>query len=122
MLRESVPTLLAGIGRGNLRLLEPLGELLLLPLAFHVVLLLASLLAPGPLARAYAAFAFGVLATHVLGGIAVGGGGLRDVAALAAAPVYVAWKIGLARAIARASRPEATWIRTERAASGTDRR
>ncbi|MBM4267326.1 MAG: hypothetical protein FJ144_12075 [Deltaproteobacteria bacterium] len=55
-----------------------------------------------------------VVAVHVLAGIAVGGGGFRDLLALAIAPAYVAWKVALAPAIARASRRGAEWVRTER--------
>jgi hypothetical protein len=95
-------------------LIEPLFELLLLPLAFHVVLLLAALAVPWEPARAWALIGLFVVATHVLAGIAVGGGGWRDVLALATAPAYVAWKIALAPAIARASRRSTVWVRTER--------
>jgi cellulose synthase/poly-beta-1,6-N-acetylglucosamine synthase-like glycosyltransferase len=112
---ESVPTLVREVLSGNLRLLEPLGELLLLPLAFHVLLLLAVLGVPFAPARIYGLVGLLIVSLHVVAAVFAGGGGVRDLAALAAAPLYVAWKIGLAPAIARASRRRATWVRTERA-------
>jgi len=121
MIREVAPRLAREVAAGNWRLLEPLLELLLLPLAFHVVLLVAALVLPVPWARAYACAGLGVVVVHVLAGIVVGGGGLRDVAALAAAPFFIVWKVALAPAIVGASRKETTWVRTERADPGGDR-
>ena len=60
-----------------------------------------------------------VLGLHVIAGLLIGGGGVRDVAALATAPFYVAWKLALAPAIARASRRDAAWVRTERTHGGS---
>lgn len=114
MLREAAPALVADVCARRWRLLEPLFDLLLLPLAFHVVLLVAALAVPWEPARAWALFGLLVVAAHVLAGIAVGGGGWRDLLALAAAPAYVAWKVALAPAIARASRRGTEWVRTER--------
>ncbi len=115
MVRETAPVLAGEVASGRLRLLEPLLELLLLPLAFHVVLLAAALVVPWPPGRLYASFGLGLVGAHVVAGIVVGGGGRRDLVALLAAPFYVVWKVGLSRAIARASRREAAWVRTERA-------
>lgn len=120
MIRETAPTLAGEIASGRLRLLEPLLELLLLPLAFHVVLLVAALVVPWPPGRAYAGLGLGLVGAHVVAGIVVGGGGRRDLVALLAAPFYVVWKVGLSRAIARASRREADWVRTERADATSD--
>lgn len=121
MIRETVLPLLREVIGGKPRLAEPLFELLLLPLAFHVVLLLAALVIPAPPTQLYALFGLTVVGVHVLAGIFVGGGGPRDVLALFAAPFYVLWKVGLSRAIAKASRQEADWVRTERASATGDR-
>jgi len=103
---------------GRFRLLEPLLELLLPPLAFYVVLVLALLAVPLPWAHAYALAALAVAAFHVLAAVAVGGGGWRDLAALLAAPFYVAWKILLIPAVIGSSRGRAAWVRTERRSEG----
>lgn len=118
MIRETGPGLLAAVAAGSWRLLEPLLELLLLPLAWHVLLLVLALALPWAPGRLCAAAGLLVVALHVLAGIAVGGGGWRDLAALAAAPFYVAWKVALMPAIARASRRDSDWVRTERPAGG----
>lgn len=120
MIREVAPALAREVATGRPRLIEPLFELLLLPLAFHVTLLVAIGLLPWEPGRAYAAAAIAVVGLHVLAGILVGGGGVRDVAALFAAPFYVVWKLGLARAILRTSRRDSEWVRTERAAATGD--
>lgn len=120
MLLDTAPGLAREVWRGNGRLLEPLLELLLLPLAFHVLLLVLGLVLPLAMLRLYAFAGLTVVLLHVLAAIVVGGGGVRDVAALVAAPFYVLWKVGLAPLIARASRREADWVRTERSGSRGD--
>lgn len=118
MLREAGAGLLADLGRGRWRAAEPLADLLLLPLAFHVALLVLALAIPWTPLRLYGAAGLAVVAAHVAAALAVGGGSWRDLAALAAAPLYIAWKLALAPAIARASRRDTAWVRTERPAGG----
>jgi hypothetical protein len=118
MARDFVPALAADALRGRWRLLEPLLDLTLLPLAYHVVLTLLTLIAPDGIVRNYGLLALGLVAAHVLTGIAVGGGGIRDVAALAVAPFYVGWKLAMLPLVWRASRRNAEWVRTERAGAG----
>lgn len=118
MVREAGPGLVAAVATGSWRLFEPLLELLLLPLASHVLVLALALALPWEPGRVCALAGLIVVAVHVLAGIAVGGGGWRDLAALAAAPFYVAWKLALMPAIARASRRDTDWVRTERPAGG----
>ena len=120
MIHEAAPRLLRDVLGGHPRLIEPLLELLLLPLAFHVTLLLLALILPWPAVQAYALFGLTLVAAHVLAAIVIGGGNLRDVAALVAAPFYVAWKLTLARRIARTARRDADWVRTERAPATGD--
>ncbi len=112
--RETIPVLLGEVLAGRWRLLEPLLELALLPLSMHVGLLGLSLAVPWPLGRAYAAFGLGVVLLHVLTALVVGKASARDWLALLAAPGYVAWKLALVPAIARASGKSAHWVRTER--------
>ena len=115
MLGQVGPALLRDVAGGRLRLLEPLFELLLMPLAFHVLLLLLALAVPFGPARGYAAAGLGLVLAHILVALRVGGGGWRDLAALASAPFYVAWKLLLIPAMLRTARRDAEWVRTERA-------
>jgi cellulose synthase/poly-beta-1,6-N-acetylglucosamine synthase-like glycosyltransferase len=114
MIREQIPMLLKEIATGKLRLLEPAGELLLLPLAYHVGGLLVALVIPFPPTQLYALTGLGVVAAHVLVGIAIGGGTKEDVKALLGAPKYIVWKAGFIKRILAASRADHDWIRTAR--------
>lgn len=119
MMAEKAPVLLGEILRGRLRLTEPLLDLLLLPLAFHVVLLLIAALAPFPFARGAGITGLAVVIFHLFATIAATGGTWRDVAVLAAAPFYVIWKLLLIPKLLATSRSGAAWVRTER--SGEDK-
>ncbi|MDZ4799397.1 MAG: glycosyltransferase family 2 protein [Bryobacteraceae bacterium] len=114
MVREHVPALLGRVLSGRLRLLEPLLELLLLPLALHVVLAALSLVSPSPVVLAYAAVALGMIALHLCGAVWRCGGTWRDLGALGAAPFYVLWKLAMIPALLRTSRSSSAWVRTER--------
>ena len=111
---DAVPALIGDVLRGRLRLIEPLFDLLLLPLAYHVVLLLACLLVPYAPTRWYALGGLGVVAFHVLAAVRVGRGGWKDLGALATAPFYVLWKLGIAKTILRSARRDTNWVRTAR--------
>lgn len=114
MMREWAPTLAAGILRKKWRLTEPLLDLLMFPLAYHVLLLLfACIVLPEPV-RAWAAVALGLVGVHVLQASIMGGQPLKTVVALAAAPFYVLWKMTTLVAVLSASRRNAGWVRTGR--------
>lgn len=114
MIKEQVPKLMLGVLRGRLRLAEPLFELLLLPLAFHLTLVLLALLPPFWPTRLYAMSALGLVVLHVLAAIRVGRGGLAELLAFAGAPFYVAWKLAMTLRILKAARRDANWVRTDR--------
>ena len=115
MAAKFVPQLLGDVLTGKLRLLEPLGDLLLLPLAFHVALVLLVLMTPLWPVRLYAACALGVVAVHVLATIVVCGGNWRDLGALFSAVFYLLWKVRTIPALLRNASGNAAWVRTERA-------
>lgn len=117
MVAEQAPRLLAGIARGRLRLAEPLLELLLPPLALHVALLALCAASPSPVARAWAAIGLATCTVHVLTAALRCGRGWKDLAAIASAPRYVAWKLRLLPATLRGAARSAAWIRTEREAA-----
>ena len=119
MIGAALPQLVRGILHGRGRFVEPLLELLLLPLGLHVALLTMALAAPEPGLRLYGAAGLAVVGAHVISAIVVGGGGSRDLAALALAPFYVLWKICMLPSILRASRKHSLWVRTERSGKRT---
>ena len=116
MILDHVPGLARDVLKGDRRLVEPLGELLLLPLATHVGLLGVTLLVPFPPTQLYAAGALGLVAAHVFASLYAAGGTAEDYRAVARAPLYVAEKLRLAPKILQAAERTQAWVRTERAA------
>lgn len=114
MLRERTPDLARGVAAGRGRLVEPLADLLLLPLGLHVLLLALAFLGglPGLVAAALGAAG---LALYVLAILLRGPTTRADVLALFAAPWYLAWKLTLLPATFLASRRKTLWTRAERA-------
>jgi cellulose synthase/poly-beta-1,6-N-acetylglucosamine synthase-like glycosyltransferase len=114
MIVENVPRLSGDLCRGRIAALEPLLELLLLPLGYHAsLLLLLCLIARGPL-LVYAILALGILAAHVALAMVKGGAQRDDWLALAQAPAYVLWKFRNLPGILKAARKTTIWQRTAR--------
>jgi cellulose synthase/poly-beta-1,6-N-acetylglucosamine synthase-like glycosyltransferase len=112
MLRRRLSLQIFGeVLRGKLLLFEPLIDLLSLPLATVVVMLLIATLMP---ARIYAAFGLEIVGLYILITSLFGGEPGRDLAALAQAPFYLAFKIANLGRTHRASQSDAAWVRTER--------
>lgn len=114
MLFEKSPSLAARVLRGELKMLEPLFELLLLPLAFHVALLSVALSTPQFTVRCIAATGFAIVFLHLMAALLVGGGTWRDAATLFAAPFYILWKLMMIPALLKNARSNNTWVRTNR--------
>jgi len=114
MMREHIPSLLFHVLQGKFRLLEPLLELCLLPLALHVFLLILLLPLPFLPTQLYALFALLIVVIHVLMALWVGGGTLRDLRVLLIAPFYILWKLMLLPRLFKTARKNATWVRTAR--------
>jgi cellulose synthase/poly-beta-1,6-N-acetylglucosamine synthase-like glycosyltransferase len=126
ILAEHGPALAAAILRRKWHFLDPLADLLLLPLAYHVLLLLAALALLTPRMAPPADFA-GVarvalasllmLALHILAAMRVAHLPWSRLWSLASVPYYLLWKLRmLATTLAGASRSSA-WIRTDRSGS-----
>lgn len=120
ILNAAAPKLMRGVLGGHGRFVEPLLDLLLPPLGLQVALLTITLVAPLAGLRLYGAVGLAVVGVHVLTAIAVGGGGRRELKALAMAPFYIVWKIAMLPAILRSARTHARWVRTERRESTQD--
>ena len=119
MLVEKSPGLALSLLRGRFAMLEPLLELLLLPLAFHVALLAVAISAPIPAVRYIGLAGAVIVLFHLFAAIVVGGGNWRDLGTLATAPFYVLWKILLIPSLLRNARSNNTWVRTHRNAELT---
>ncbi len=114
MIREQVPALLDDLRHGRLRTLEPAGELLLFPLAYHVGGLALTLTIPFLPSQLYALSGLGLVGCHIAAAMVVGGGSKEDLKALLKVPGYILWKAGLLKKIFAASREDQDWVRTRR--------
>lgn len=112
MMRDMIPVLAGQVIGGQWRLFEPLLELSLLPLAFHVALLVLCLLHPW--LTVYALIALAVVVFHVLTAVRFTGRGWSDVITLFAAPFYIVWKLSIAKVVMRGAKKNAEWVRTKR--------
>ncbi len=114
MMVEKSPGLLGKVVRGKGRFLEPLLELLLLPLAFHVTLLVLAIFNPLEWAQNLGMLGMLIVLLHLAAAIRVGKGGWDDVKTLAVAPFYVLWKLMLIPALLKNARSGNAWVRTKR--------
>jgi hypothetical protein len=106
--------LLRQLMRGRLRMVEPLLDLMSLPIGYVAFLLLFALCLPLEWLRIYALLAGTILACHVLAAAWVGNSFAGDLLILASVPAYILWKLTMLPSILRSSRTNAAWVRTER--------
>jgi hypothetical protein len=107
--------------RGQVRKLEPLLDVLALPLALQAILLACGLCVPLVWLRMYAGFGLLGMVLYVGVAASLGPDPARMLRALAAAPGYMLWKLMLLPRTRRAARKDAAWVRTARNAEGQDR-
>jgi cellulose synthase/poly-beta-1,6-N-acetylglucosamine synthase-like glycosyltransferase len=100
--------------RGNLRLAEPLIDLLSLPLALEVFSLLILLLYPTMLTRTYVSAAFAVILLHIAVVVHASPDRMGSIRTLCLAPVYLFWRLKMFKGVVKASGKGATWVRTTR--------
>jgi cellulose synthase/poly-beta-1,6-N-acetylglucosamine synthase-like glycosyltransferase len=113
--RDLIPLLLGDVLlRSRRDMIEPLFELLLLPLAFHLLLILPLFLSGSSFIIAYAIFAILVLAFHVVSAMIIGKAGFSDYKALVSVPFYVLWKLSNLNGILKMAGKGAVWKRTGR--------
>ena len=111
---DEVPGLIGEVLAGRWLLLEPLAELLLLPLAFHALLLAVLLLLPNTLATASGLLYLAALLLHLIAIFKIGHCGWRELKILASVPFYLLWKLTLLPRLWRSMGKNAAWERTLR--------
>ncbi len=114
MLLEHAPGLASDLFRGHPRAAEPLLDLLLLPLAYHVALVGALALLPFDWARVVGGAGIVVIALHVVAAAIVGRLPLSRLLVLGCAPFYIVWKLCLLPATLAAAARDHPWVRTAR--------
>ncbi len=110
LLLDQAPHLLAAILKGSWRLIEPLLDLLLLPLGYHCLLLFLLI----PLCLWYALGCLGVVFLHICAAIHVAGGGWKNYLSILYAPAYLLWKVMHMGSIACGAQRDQPWERTQR--------
>jgi cellulose synthase/poly-beta-1,6-N-acetylglucosamine synthase-like glycosyltransferase len=106
--------LLRQLMRGRLRMVEPLLDLMSLPIGYVAFVLLLALCLPLEWLRIYALLAGTIIGCHVLAAAWVGNSFAADLRILARVPGYILWKLTMLPGILRTSRTDAAWVRTER--------
>lgn len=114
MRRDNALPLLGAVLRGKFSLLEPLLDLLSLPIGTVAALLVASLLIPIAAARVYAAVGLLALGLYVVVSAMLSREPARMLRAVLAVPKYLLFKLLLMPATRRAAKKRSAWVRTER--------
>jgi hypothetical protein len=114
MMRRWAPGMISDILRGKVSRIEPLLDLLALPIASEVILLLITACLPVAWLRIYVLTAFAVLFFHVTVAALKGPGIWETMKALWIVPFYILWKLWILPEIWRTSRANAKWVRTDR--------
>jgi len=114
VMKQWAPRLLADVASGRVLLIEPLLDLLALPISSEVTLLLVAACVPITWLRFYVLAALAVLLFHITAAAVSGPGIWGTMKALSTAPGYILWKLWIFPEIWRTSRSNAAWVRTER--------
>jgi cellulose synthase/poly-beta-1,6-N-acetylglucosamine synthase-like glycosyltransferase len=101
---------------GKWRALETLADVWSLPLSRGIFALLLTAGLPVHWLHVFAVACAAIAFLYVLESALLGAEPARDLAALAAAPVYLLWKAAITPLVVRQSRSRATWARTKREA------
>jgi cellulose synthase/poly-beta-1,6-N-acetylglucosamine synthase-like glycosyltransferase len=114
MMRRLAPGLIADILCGKASQIEPLLDLLALPIASEIILLLVTACLPFAWSSVYVLVAFAVLLFHLTVAALEGPGIWETMKALSSVPAYILWKLWMLPEIWRTTRAGAAWVRTER--------
>jgi cellulose synthase/poly-beta-1,6-N-acetylglucosamine synthase-like glycosyltransferase len=113
---QATRRLVSAAMHGRLGALETLGEVWSLPLSRGVFALLLTLALPVHWLHVFALSCAAVTVLYVMQAAALGEEPWLDLAALAVAPVYLAWKAMITPLVMKQSRSRAEWARTKREA------
>jgi cellulose synthase/poly-beta-1,6-N-acetylglucosamine synthase-like glycosyltransferase len=111
--RQFFGKMLGKVLRGRLTMVEPLFELMSLPLSYEVLLLLVLVVLPFQPFTWYAVFGLAVLFLQIVAGVLIHGQ-KRDFLALLEIPGYLLWKVISLPKILLTSKKGAQWVRTKR--------
>jgi len=114
MVFQELPRLLKSVGTGNWRLIEPLLDLLLLPLSYHVLILLLLVLIPFHFTQIYGLAALFLVLIHVTIAFIYGKCGWEDFKAILSVPPYLLWKLKFISKLRHVVKNGVDWIRTGR--------
>lgn len=114
MLVDFGPRLFKGILNGNFANIEPLLDLCLFPLSYHVILLLILLFMPNLFLVDYALFGFFVLFFHGIVTLLIAKATWKDVLSIFIAPFYILWKLKIISKILKGASKSFHWLRSER--------
>lgn len=114
LIADRAPALLRGVLRGQWRLADPLLDLMLLPLSWHVTLLLGAGALGAGAVPALVAASLAVVALHICLALRLIGAQPAHARALLGVPAYLVWKLCLAGATWRAVDRQAPWVRSTR--------
>jgi cellulose synthase/poly-beta-1,6-N-acetylglucosamine synthase-like glycosyltransferase len=106
--------LVAALSHGHWRALETLTDVWSLPLSRGILALLLTGLIAVPWLHLFALACAAVAVLYVMQSALLGADPGRDLASLAAAPVYLLWKALITPLVLRQSRSRAQWARTKR--------
>lgn len=112
-IKENVPRLCYRVLHGHWNAIEPLLDLLLPPLALQSAALIALLFIPLPYIHVYAWIGLATILLYSITTVVIRKEGVKDWAALCAAPLYILWKLTLLPATILTAK-QAAWKRTER--------
>jgi hypothetical protein len=99
---------------GNWRALETLADVWSLPLSRGILALLLTAFLPVHWLHVFAIVCAVIAVLYVLESALLGAEPAQELAALAAAPVYLLWKAAITPLVVRQSRSRAAWARTKR--------
>jgi cellulose synthase/poly-beta-1,6-N-acetylglucosamine synthase-like glycosyltransferase len=114
MIREKTPVLFKAVVTGQYRFIEPLLELLLLPLGYMGVLFLLGFVLSTGILKIYFLGTLFLLLVHMLLGWKISNGSWQQLGGVFYIPVYLFWKLLKIVKIGKSSNKHQKWKRTER--------
>ena len=115
LLRDSVGPLSSAVLKGNWRLLDPLFEMLLMPLSYHLLaLIVVTAFAPNTMVLIYGLINLSIVATHFLLATKHSNKPSPIFDILLVLPGYLIWKIKILMSTLKKSKRDTSWIRTQR--------